>query len=134
MSQILVDTSAWVEMFRKKDSPEVQKLGEWMRAGLVCVSGLILAEILSGAKSPKEYIRLEDSFSAFYYLQDPPSLWQRVARYRFRLAKRGFQASIADLIVATTASYHRRHLFTLDHAFRDIAKVIPLKLLELARH
>jgi len=45
----LVDTSAWIELLREGGTPAALELGRLLGAGLVCTSGLILAEVLSGA-------------------------------------------------------------------------------------
>ncbi|MBI4669281.1 MAG: PIN domain-containing protein [Elusimicrobia bacterium] len=120
MAQVLVDTSVWIDMFRDGGSCPSQALGKLLGHNLACINGLIRAEILSGARSQSEYRR-----------RDPPCLWDEVALARYRLARRGFQESIADLIVATTAVYHKKSLFTLDGAFRRIRSVLPIELLEL---
>ena len=62
----------------------------------------------------------------------------RCGRLRARRAlsgttRRGFQVSIADLVVAAVASHHRRELFTLDQDFARIRKVLPLDLYEPMR-
>lgn len=129
MSRVLVDTSVWVEMFRGEDSKTVRTLGELLRQGLVCTNGLIRAEILSGARSPADYKRLEDGLTALDCLADPPSLWPTVSQARYRLARDGFQAGIADLIVAACAAHHKKTLLTLDGAFRKIQGVMPFEFL-----
>lgn len=134
MSQVLVDSSVWVEMFRKGDSPEVRTLGELLRRGWVCTNGLIRAEILSGARSKVEYRRLSELLSALILLPDPLDLWDRVARTRYGLARKGFQAAIADLVVAVSASYHRKTLFTLDRAFLRLRGALHLELLSVSMH
>lgn len=134
MSRILVDSSVWVEMFRKEDSPAVAALRKFLQDGLVCINGLIRAEILSGATSLRDYRRLEDGLSALTPLPDPPELWDLVAKARYRLARRGFQASIADLIIAISASYYGKALFTLDHSFSRIKAVLPFELIETPVH
>lgn len=134
MSRVLVDTSVWVEMFRSRGSPAVEVLGGLLRDGLVCTHGLIRAEVLSGAKSLRDYKRLEEGFSALIDLSDPPDLWDRVGRARYRLARKGFQAAIADLVVAAAAAYHGRPLYTLDQDFHTIRKAINLDLFQPLRH
>jgi predicted nucleic acid-binding protein len=130
MSQILVDTSVWVEMFRKGRSRPVEVLGNLLKDGLVCVHGLVRAEVLSGADSRARYSELEDLFSAVPVLPDPPDLWDRVGRARFLLARRGFQAAVADVIVAVAADHHNKTLFTLDKGFQRLREVVPVRLLE----
>ena len=134
MSRVLVDTSVWVEMLRGEDSEPVRTLGDLLSRGLVCTNGLILAELLSGAKSQADYARLEDHLSALPYLNDPPELWETIASSRCALARKGFQAGIADLIVAASAAHHRKPLFTLDKAFQDIKTSLPLELLPIGGH
>lgn len=134
MSRVLVDTSVWVEMFRSTGSPAVDVLGGLLRDGLVCTHGLIRAEILSGARSLRDYKRLEEGFSALIDLPDPPDLWDRVGRARYRLARKGFQVSVADMVVASVAAHHGRPLFTLDHDFQAIRKAMTLDLFRPPSH
>lgn len=134
MSRILADSSVWVEMFRKADSPEIQALGRLAQEGLICTNGLVRAEILSGARTPKEYERLKDLFSALTLLSDPPDLWDRIAKARYRLARKGFQAGIADLIVGVSAAYHHKTLWTFDKAFLPMKGILGFELYSTPKH
>ncbi|MBI4385936.1 MAG: PIN domain-containing protein [Elusimicrobia bacterium] len=134
MSRILVDSSVWVEMFRMADFPEVQALGRLSQEGLLCTNGLIRAEILSGARSQKQFDKLNDLFSALTLLADPPDLWDKIAKARYRLARKGFQAGIADLIVGVSAAYHRKPLWTLDKAFLQLKVVLGFELFSIPKH
>ncbi|MBI3551451.1 MAG: PIN domain-containing protein [Elusimicrobia bacterium] len=129
MSRVLVDSSVWIEMLRNGESAAARRLGRLLQDGLVCTSGLIQAEILSGARSDREFEGLRADFSALTFLPDPPDLWDTVAVARYRLARKGFEASIADLVVAASACHHRKTLFTLDHAFERIKGVIRIDTL-----
>lgn len=132
MSQVLVDSSVWVEMLRRGDSTKAtQILGRLLSQGLVCTHGLIRAEILSGANSHADYRRLGDSFSALVLLSDPPDLWNQIAQARYHLARRGFQAAIADMVVAVTASHYGKEVLTLDAAFHRIKTVVPFKIINV---
>ena len=128
VSRVLADTSVWVEMFRGRDTPAIRKLGQLLLDGLVCTNGLVRAEILSGARSKGDYRKLEETLSALTLLEDPPELWDTVARTRYLLARKGIQAAIADLVVAACAAHHRKILFTLDHAFPRIRSVLRFEL------
>ena len=132
MSVVLVDSSVWIERFRHKDCSAVTVLAGLIQENLVCTIGLVRAELLSGARSPSEYRRLEAALESVELLEDPPDLWDMVALARFQLARKGFKASIADLIVAASASHHQAQLFTLDAAFQEIKTVLPLALLPSA--
>ncbi len=134
MSRILVDSSVWVEMFRRAESPDIQALGRLSQEGLICTNGLIRAEILSGTRSQKEYERLKDLFSALTLLQDTPDLWDRIAKARYRLARKGFQAGIADLIVGVSAAHYRKTLWTFDKAFLPMKAVLGFELFAIPEH
>ncbi|MBI3299708.1 MAG: PIN domain-containing protein [Elusimicrobia bacterium] len=134
MRQVLVDTSVWVDFLRRGDTPEVGLLVKLIDKKLVRMTGLVQAEILSGAVSPRQFAALRDYLSAFDSLPDPPDLWPRVGAVRFRLARRGFQASIADIVIGVVAHCYRASLFTKDAHFASIAKVLPLRLVKAASH
>ena len=109
-------------------------LAELADKKLVRTTGLVLAEVLSGASSAREFDELRDYLSAFDSLLDPPDLWPRVAGARFRLARKGFQAGIADLVIGVVAHHHGASLLTKDAHFLSIAKVLPLRLIKAAAH
>lgn len=133
MSRVLVDTSVWIEMLQRGETPAAAALGGLLDKGLACTHGLIRAEILSGARSDRDYRALRLGLSALPDAPDPPQPWERVALARYRLARQGFQASLADLLVAATASYHGLAVFTLDAAFSRIRSVMPLELFRIPR-
>ncbi len=52
--KVLVDTSAWIDFFRMKD-PELHKLvAMLLREGRPCGTGIIVSELIRGAKTTKE--------------------------------------------------------------------------------
>lgn len=135
MSRVLVDSSVWIGMFREGDAaPETRFLGRLLREGLACTNGLIRAELLSGVRSKVQCRRLEKLLGAVANLEDPPGQWDRIAEARFQLAQGGFQASVADLLVAVSARHHRKALLTLDRAFQTIQTAVRFELLSAPEH
>ncbi len=135
MSRVLADSSVWIRMFREGDAaPETNLLGRLLRDGFVCTNGLIRAELLSGVRTKDQFRGLEDLLSAVPNLEDPPGQWDSVAAARFWLARRGFQASIADLLVAVSAGHHRKALLTLDRAFLEIQGAVKFELVDIPGH
>lgn len=134
MRPVLADTSVWVDFLRRGDTPEAAMLAGLVAKRLVRTTGLVQVEVLSGASSAREFAELRDCFSAFDVLADPPDLWPRVADARYRLARRGFQAGIADLVIGVVAGFHRAALFTKDAHFVSIARVLPLRLVRVSAH
>ena len=51
---VLIDTSVWIEFFRKKGSPVSARLTEYLKLGQACYTGPIAVELYQGAKTQKE--------------------------------------------------------------------------------
>ncbi len=129
---VLVDTSVWIDFFQGEKTSLVQKLADLLKDDRVCTAGIIRAELLSGTRHEKEYRTLANTLFAVPVLHEPEDLWDRIAHYRFRLAHRGIQASIPDLIIAVLAEHHRCPLLTQDKTFSSFTRVIPFRLQESA--
>lgn len=127
-SLVVADTSIWIDFFRFGKSVSAHKLTEVLEQDRVCLVPVIQAEILSGAKTEAEYEKLKKGLSALPTLEDFPGFWDTIARSRFRLARKGIQTSITDLMIAVTASHYGCKLLTLDKEFHKIGSVIPIQL------
>lgn len=131
MSDILVDTSVWLEFFRVQDSPYGEALDQLLEEERVCTSDLIKAEIIPGARTPKQFRELKEYFDALPLAREPASLWEEIIDVQFRLKRRGINGiSIPDLIIAVVASANDKVVFTKDSDFRLIQRGLPVTLLE----
>jgi predicted nucleic acid-binding protein len=131
LSDILVDTSVWIDFFRTPDSPYSLFLDFLLEEKRVCTTHLIKAEVVPGAKTVKRYWELMDYFDHLPQVEDPPSMWDDIMRVQFRLKRVGHSASIPDLMIAVIAHNNERTIFTKDSDFKFIQKVLPIPLLEL---
>jgi predicted nucleic acid-binding protein len=127
LSDLLVDSSVWVEFFRGNERV-VTRLDAALEADRVAVCGPVVAEILSGARSRREFETLRSAFEGVDLLPDPPESWSRIAETRFALARRGTQAALVDLLIALTAAEAGHTLLTRDSDFERIAAVLPVDL------
>ena len=131
MGEILVDTSVWLEFFRVKDSPYGEMLDRLLEEGKVCTSNLIKAEIIPGARTPRQFRELRDYFDALPLAAEPASLWEEIMEAQLRLKRRGINGiSIPDLMIAVVAKANGKIIFTKDSDFGRIQCVLPLELLE----
>jgi predicted nucleic acid-binding protein len=121
----VVDTSAWISFFRG-DGTTVRRIDPLLAEGTVAVTGPILAEVLSGAGTRSEFEHLKELFEGLERLVDPTDLWDRVAAFRYSLARKGHQASLIDLSIAISCYDGGQTLMTRDRDFRAIARVVPL--------
>ena len=128
MTEILVDTSAWIAFFRG-DNHAVGRIDALVAENRASTTGVVYAEVLSGAPSLTIFHRLRATFEALDWIDEPGDLWDRVASARFTLARQGIQATVVDLVIAVTASEVGRSLLTRDRDFGYISQVVPLELI-----
>ena len=119
-ANIIVDTSAWIEYFNKADSEIGKSVEEMLRAGKVCGAGIILTELLQGAKIEKEFDSILESFIALPFLDSSLKTWIRSGRISFSLRRKGITIPTTDLIIAGLALEHHVSIFTLDPHFEKI--------------
>lgn len=127
---VLIDTSAWVEFLRTRESVLSNTVKKLIEANTACLTNLIRVEILSGAKNDKDFQRLDLTLASLHLLTEPLNFWDMIAHYRYRLARKGLQISIPDLSIALLASIYKCDLLTSDKAFHLIKKVLPLRFHE----
>lgn len=131
MSDILVDTSVWLEFFRVQDSPYAEALDQLLEDEQVCTTDLIKAEIIPGARTPRQFRELKEYLDALPLAHEPPSLWEEIIDVQFRLKRMGINGiSIPDLIIAIIANANDKVVFTKDSDFRLIQRVLSIELLE----
>jgi predicted nucleic acid-binding protein len=125
VTDVLVDTSVWIDFFRG-DSRAITRLDPLLQDDRAAVSGPIVAEVTSGARTPAVFQELRARLGSLVTLEAPNDVWDRVAAARFSLARRGTQAHLVDLLIALTASHTGHALLTRDRDFTAIAEVVPL--------
>jgi len=123
----VVDTSAWVGFFRG-DSAAIQRIDPLLADGVAAITGAVLAEVLSGAGSRAEFEKLKDLLAGLERVPDPPEFWDRVADARYTLARRGYQVSLIDLVIALTCLDAGHKLVTRDRDFREISRVLSFEV------
>jgi predicted nucleic acid-binding protein len=52
---ILVDSSVWIDYFRGTDTPQTERLDTLLGSEPLCVGDLVLAEVLQGFSSDREF-------------------------------------------------------------------------------
>jgi len=52
---ILVDSSVWIDYFNGTDTAETTLLDEYLTTDTICIGDIILAEVLQGFRSDKDY-------------------------------------------------------------------------------
>lgn len=125
MNRILVDTSAWIEFFKKKE-PYYQSVSKLMDNEGICCIGIVLAELLQGAKSSKELNTLKEFPYVFDFLPESEKLWEKAGELSFKMRSRG--VGLSDCYIAVMAKTYNVKLLTLDKHFGAINKELEIKL------
>ena len=121
--RLLADTSAWIARFQSTGHERLkQRLKEALEQDVLVMSGMVLCELLQGARSQAEYRNLHRRLQALHYLITPEETWQKAARLSFELRKKGIVVPTTDLLIAQTALDHGCSLLHCDKHFDWIAR------------
>ncbi len=122
-SDILVDTSAWIEYFNKPDSKTGKTVEYILRNSRAVLAGIVLTEILQGAKIKTEFDAILESMLALSLVEASLSTWIEAGRISFALRKKGITIPTTDLIIASLALENNCSILTLDPHFQKIPGV-----------
>ena len=125
--KVLVDTSVWIDFFRKKE-PAHGLVSDLMGAERICSIGIVLAELLQGAKSMKEISVIKDFIHVFEFLTETPQSWEEAGILSFRLRGKGRTVGLSDCFIAIMSKRYDVTLLSFDQDFAVIKEEIKLNL------
>ena len=122
-----IDSSVWIEYLRPKGSTAVkEKIRELLKLGEVVLCGIVLIEILRGAKNKRDFEKLYDSFFSLPQIPIDEEVIKRASRWGYEMDRKGKVVSTTDLIIAS-AAYKKARLLHIDSDFKMIAEVFDLE-------
>lgn len=124
---VLIDTSVWIEYLKKNNSFR-GKIIKLLDENKVAVAGLIIAELIQGAKSAKEVKLIQSFTSTFEVLKEGVQTWEKAGVLSFEMRGKGKTVGLADCYLATLALENNSAIFTLDKHFKEIAKFTSIDL------
>lgn len=126
---ILIDTSAWVLYFRPPGNEKlITRIKNILSEGIGATSGIIMAELLLGTKTEREYARLSEVLEALNYLEPTEAIWYRVSKLGFILRRKGISIPCTDLVIAQIALDNNCRILHADTHFNLIASHTNLKV------
>jgi len=131
IDRVLVDTSAWIDFFRKKDSTLHDLLAALLRETRALGTGIVVLELLRSAKTAKDFAYVSELFETIEVVYQSPSTYTDAGKMGYKLAREGHTLSVVDLLIAQLAIENEVQLLSLDKHFSIIAETFPLKLLPL---
>lgn len=125
---VLVDTSYWVEFFNRPDSEEASRVAGLVRSDRAALAGVVMAELLQGARTDEELSELQDALTAVEWVPATPDVYARAGALDFSLRRRGVTVPITDCVIATAETFGGCVL-TLDRHFQSLADVAEISVL-----
>src|SRR5947209_7499702 len=118
---ILVDSSVIFDHTRGKDP----RLAHLFATLPVAVAGVVRAEVLHGARNPKDRAALLALLNRFIQVPTPEGSWDVLGDNLCALRGHGVTVPLADALLATIAIIHGLELWTRDAHFGLIQGVLP---------
>lgn len=135
MKFVIVDTSVWSTVLRKKQFTEdadklVQFLSRLIRDGLVIMIGAIRQEILCGISDELRFEKLRGALEAFSDFELDETDYVTAALLYNRCRSKGVSGSMTDFLICSVAVHHNFSILTLDKDFEHYKKYIELDLIK----
>ena len=123
-SGVLFDTCAWIDFLRYPDGI----LGDLMATAIeddkALLCGVVMTELLQGAKGKKENRQLDLIFSTIESLPCEEVVWHEAGLILQDLKDKGITIPLTDALIAVIAKRHRVDVVTLDKHFKHLPVVI----------
>ena len=131
--KILIDTSVWIDYFKKRDS----SIGDVVDAVLikkdVYIPKVVIAELIQGVKSEKEIAVIEEFLDAFYIIDNKGDTWIKAGKFSFSMKRQGKTINLTDCYIAIMALDNDCEIFSLDKHFIEIKNFINIKLFDFQK-
>ena len=125
---ILVDSSVWIDYFNGTDSAESRLLDEALGTDVVCLGDIVLAELLQGFRSDRDYRTARELLTGLpvYQMLSPELALVGAENYR-KLRKRGITIrKSVDVWIATFCIEKKVPLLFSDRDFVPFVRYLKL--------
>jgi predicted nucleic acid-binding protein len=128
---VLVDTSVWIDYFGDVVSAQVQQLDGLVGRKQVLTGDLVLAEVLQGVRSDREFRIVRDALLTLDVVQlTSPALAVRSAQNYRVLRRHGLSVrKTIDCLIATWCIEHGIPLLYSDRDYQPFVKHLGLQAL-----
>ena len=128
---IAVDTTVWIDFFRRKDTVQTTKLRSLIGRGLILVGDLVMVEVLQGVRDDIEAERVEHILRR--HTVEPmlaPDIAPKVAaNYRALRAKGVTVRKTIDMVIGTFCIERGHALLHADRDFDPMSHHLGLRVL-----
>jgi tRNA(fMet)-specific endonuclease VapC len=125
--KIIVDTSVWIE-YLKNRPPIAENLDQLLLAGNIYTVGPVVAELLQGARTEKDYQLLKNSIDGLSYVETGIEDWIKAGNISFKLRRNGATIPLTDCLIAAVAIRQNASVMTYDRHFDNIPNLKIAKI------
>lgn len=128
---VIVDSSVWIDLLRKRETPQTlafQRLAAEEEIGL---GDLILYEVLQGVTPVDRVEKVKSHLLTFHvFTMGGRDLVLEAVRNAHALRAQGIQVASVDCLIATFCIVSGSRLLTADHHFRPFVDALGLVMAE----
>jgi hypothetical protein len=117
---VIVDTSVWLQALNVGTSVERREVDKLLAINEVAMVGIVMAEVLRGARNEGEFERLRLRLAEVPFLPETKETWTRVGAVAYQLKRRGLTVPLPDVLIGAIALEHGQEVYTQDEHFRRI--------------
>ena len=126
---VIVDSSVWIDLFRKRETPQTATFYRLVGSESIGLGDLVLYEVLQGV-DPAERIEKAKSYLLKFVLftMGGRDMVLEAVRNAQVLRARGFQPGTVDCLIVTLCLITGSKLLTSDRHFQPFADILGLEL------
>lgn len=129
--RILIDTSAWIESFKKTGNKNLQQLIiKSIDSSQVATTNIIILELLQGCRDKREYAEMKLRLESLELLLANGKVWNIAYNAGYNLKKNGITVPTIDLIIASIAKAYDYTLIHHDRHFKLVTKHLDLSIID----
>ncbi len=117
---VIIDSSVWIPALRNKDSQEKADVSRLVQEGEAAIVGMVMAEILRGARNQADFDELHDQLLAASFVEDNAESWVLASQVLLDLKLKGQLIPFADAVIAAQALLGDHVVFTHDEHFERV--------------
>lgn len=128
---IVVDTTVWVDFFRRRDTVQTERLKALIGRGLIVVGDVVMVEVLQGVRDDGEALAVERALRSHTVeaMLTPDTAPVVAAHYR-ALRSRGVTVrKTIDMVIGSFCIAGRHALLHADRDFDPMHRYLGLRVL-----
>lgn len=122
MDSVLIDSSAWIDFFRRSEGPVGDLVLELLEQNRATLCGMVELELLQGAP-PQQQGLLRELLPALPYVDTSREDFIAAGNQLARLRRSGITIPASDGLIAALCIRHELSILTLDAHFEHIPEL-----------